>query len=407
MSALRPRPLQQATTIRPRALVRVLRLEGTVSGGRGGQPGSSFSFEKTRERIARAFFVPPLEDYAGAPATPPDEWFYRNSHLKRTVMDRKGEMVDRLLAMNGVPSRPDAVAVVINCPGGSPVQSHLIHDALVDAKERSGIPLVAFVEDVGASGGYLIACAADEIVAAESSIVGSVGVIGSSFGLDQAIEKLGITRRVVTAGTRKALNDPFMPQDARMVATQRQSAQEMHHRFISVVKRGRGETLGRVFQGTARVGECLAHAQGASSQWLVKPAGESFELGGQATHGGDGPHRFCPADWSVDAQPYESVDDLLQGDVFVGNTAVHFGFADAIGRFDHTMQERCIRNGLAQRPEQVLFDFVRPVAPSLGEIFSRFSSEASIVSDVGRSFAAGVMSELQASAAPPQSEFRA
>src|SRR5512145_1868705 len=93
-----------------------------------------------------------------------------------------------------------AVALVINSPGGSPVQSHLIFRRIRQLAEEKGLRVIAFVEDVGASGGYMIACAADEIICDRSSILGSIGVVGATFGLDKAIKKLGVERRVYTAG---------------------------------------------------------------------------------------------------------------------------------------------------------------------------------------------------------------
>jgi ClpP class serine protease len=101
----------------------------------------------------------------------------------------------------------------------------------------------AFVEDVAASGGYMIACAADEIVADPSSIVGSIGVVSASFGFDQAIKKLGIERRVHTAGTRKVILDPFQPEKADDVRHLKTLQKEIHERFIDLVKKGRGKRL--------------------------------------------------------------------------------------------------------------------------------------------------------------------
>src|SRR3954452_15661492 len=105
-----------------------------------------------------------------------------------------------------------AVAISINSPGGAAAQSHLIHRRIRALAEEKKIPVIAFVEDVAASGGYMIACAADEIVADESSILGSIGVVSSSFGFDRLIEKIGIERRVHTAGRSKAILDPFRPE---------------------------------------------------------------------------------------------------------------------------------------------------------------------------------------------------
>ena len=106
-----------------------------------------------------------------------------------------------------------AVALAINCPGGSPVQSALIAERIRALSADKKLPVLAFIEDVGASGGYWLALAADEIFADARSIVGSVGVIHASFGFAQAIERLGIERRMYTAGSEKGLLDPFRPED--------------------------------------------------------------------------------------------------------------------------------------------------------------------------------------------------
>src|SRR6201988_5213266 len=109
--------------------------------------------------------------------------------------------------------RARAVALLINSPGGSAVQSHLAFQRIRQLSAEKNRAVIAFVEDVAASGGYMIACAADEIVADPSSIVGSIGVIGGSFGFDKAIAKLGIERRLYTSGEHKAMLDPFLPEN--------------------------------------------------------------------------------------------------------------------------------------------------------------------------------------------------
>ncbi len=108
--------------------------------------------------------------------------------------------------------RAPAVALLINSPGGSPVQSALIAGRIRALAAEKGLPVLAFVEDVAASGGYWLACAADEIFADPSSIVGSIGVVTAGFGFQEAIARLGIERRVHTTGARKALLDPFRPE---------------------------------------------------------------------------------------------------------------------------------------------------------------------------------------------------
>src|SRR5262244_4568034 len=121
-----------------------------------------------------------------------------------------------------------AVALTINTPGGSAVQSHLIYRRIRQLAQEKDIPVIAFVEDVAASGGYMLACAADEIVCDPASIVGSIGVIGASFGFPEALRKLGIERRVYTAGEHKSTLDPFLPEDENDVARLKTIQQEIH-----------------------------------------------------------------------------------------------------------------------------------------------------------------------------------
>jgi len=147
--------------------------------------------------------------------------------------------LDRAFAVKGA----KAVALVINSPGGSPVQSHLVYRrirALAEEKERT---VIAFVEDVAASGGYMLACAADEIVADPFSIVGSIGVVSAGFGFDKALEKLGIDRRVYTAGERKVILDPFQPEKPEDVKKLKALQKEVHERFVALVKERRGSVL--------------------------------------------------------------------------------------------------------------------------------------------------------------------
>ena len=136
-----------------------------------------------------------------------------------------------------------AVALVINSPGGSPVQSHLIFRRIRQLAEEKKIPVIVFIEDVGASGGYMIACAGDEILCDNSSIVGSIGVVGATFGFDRAIEKLGIERRVYTAGDRKVMLDPFLPENPEDVQRLKAIQRDIHEGFIALVKTRRGAKL--------------------------------------------------------------------------------------------------------------------------------------------------------------------
>jgi serine protease SohB len=136
-----------------------------------------------------------------------------------------------------------AVALIINSPGGSPSQSHLIFRRVRQLAEEKKIPVLAFVEDVGASGGYMLACAADEIICNEFSIVGSIGVVGASFGFHELMEKVGIERRLYTSGDRKAMLDPFLPEKAEDVKRIKAIQDDIHKHFIALVKERRGSEL--------------------------------------------------------------------------------------------------------------------------------------------------------------------
>jgi serine protease SohB len=136
-----------------------------------------------------------------------------------------------------------AVALIINSPGGSPSQSHLIFQRIRQLSEEKQIPVLAFVEDIGASGGYMLACAGDEIICNEFSIVGSIGVVGASFGFPKLMEKVGIDRRLYTSGDRKAMLDPFLPEKPEDVKRIKAIQQNIHEHFIAMVKERRGAKL--------------------------------------------------------------------------------------------------------------------------------------------------------------------
>lgn len=136
-----------------------------------------------------------------------------------------------------------AVALVINSPGGSPVQSRQIYLRIKQLAAEKKLPVLVFVEDVAASGGYMIACAGDEIICDPSSILGSIGVVGGSFGFQEAIKRLGIERRLYTAGAHKAMLDPFLPENPDDVAKLKAIQREIHDIFISLVKESRGARL--------------------------------------------------------------------------------------------------------------------------------------------------------------------
>lgn len=135
------------------------------------------------------------------------------------------------------------VALVVNSPGGSPVQSRLIYQRIRQLAEKHEKKVLVFVEDVAASGGYMIALAGDEIIADETSIVGSIGVIAAAFGFDKAIARLGIDRRVYTAGENKLIADAFQPEKARDVEHIKALQAEIHAIFIAMVKERRGARL--------------------------------------------------------------------------------------------------------------------------------------------------------------------
>jgi len=150
--------------------------------------------------------------------------------------------LERAFKMRGA----KAVALSINCPGGSPVQSALIAGRIRALASEKNLPVVAFIEDVGASGGYWLALAADEIFASASSIVGSIGVVHASFGFAEALDRFGVERRLYTAGSKKSLLDPFRPQNPEDIDRLMEIMTEIHGDFKSAVRTRRGDRL----QGT-------------------------------------------------------------------------------------------------------------------------------------------------------------
>ena len=135
------------------------------------------------------------------------------------------------------------VAITINSPGGSPVQSHLIYNFIRQQAEKNKKKVIVFAEDVAASGGYLIACAGDEIYANSSSIIGSIGVIYSSFGFTELIKKIGVERRVHTAGKNKSTLDPFLDEKKEDIERLKNIQLDLHKDFIEVVEKSRGSKL--------------------------------------------------------------------------------------------------------------------------------------------------------------------
>ena len=152
-----------------------------------------------------------------------------------------------------------AVALVINSPGGSPVQSRQIYQRIRQLAAEKNRRVLVFVEDVAASGGYMIACAGDEIFCDPSSIVGSIGVVGGTFGFTELIKKVGIERRLYTSGDHKSQLDPFLPENPEDVARLKQIQREIHDTFIALVKDSSGARLkeqdGYLFTGEYWAGE--------------------------------------------------------------------------------------------------------------------------------------------------------
>jgi signal peptide peptidase SppA len=179
-----------------------------------------------------------------------------------------------------------AVALVINSPGGSPVQSRQIYLRIRQLAEEKKLPVLVFVEDVAASGGYMIACAGDEIFCDPSSILGSIGVVGGSFGFQELIKKVGVERRLYTAGIRKAMLDPFLPENPDDVAKLKALQQEIHTIFIALVKQSRGTRLkgadevlftGEYWAGETSVSLGLADAIGDLRSTLRSRFGEKVQ----------------------------------------------------------------------------------------------------------------------------------
>ena len=183
--------------------------------------------------------------------------------------------------------RAKAVALIINSPGGSPVQSSLIGQRIRDLAGLADVPVLAFCEDVAASGGYWLAAAADEIIASPSSVIGSIGVISAGFGFDKLIAKIGVERRVYTAGEAKMMLDPFQPEREIEVARLKALQSDIHQQFISYVKGRRGSRLNgaheELFSGAFWTGQRalelgLVDSIGECRQTILQRFGEDTEL---------------------------------------------------------------------------------------------------------------------------------
>ncbi|MEK1930956.1 MAG: S49 family peptidase [Pararhizobium sp.] len=191
-------------------------------------------------------------------------------------------VLDKAFSMKGVP----AVAISLNSPGGSPVQSRLIYRRIRDLAEEKKKRVIIFVEDVAASGGYMIALAGDEIIADPTSIVGSIGVVSGGFGFPELLKKIGVERRVYTAGTNKAMLDPFQPEKEQDIEYLKGLQLEIHDVFIGMVKARRGHLLADtpdIFSGLFWTGKRgqelgLVDSLGDMRGELKKRFGEKTEL---------------------------------------------------------------------------------------------------------------------------------
>jgi len=184
--------------------------------------------------------------------------------------------------------KASAVAITINSPGGSPVQSHLIYKFIREQAKKNKKKVIVFAEDVAASGGYLIACSGDEIYANSSSIIGSIGVISASFGFKNLIEKIGVQRRVYTAGKNKSTLDPFLDEKEEDIERLKNIQLELHQDFIDVVEESRGTKLNKtsgieLFSGEFWTGKKakelgLIDGLGNSDQILKEKFGDEIEI---------------------------------------------------------------------------------------------------------------------------------
>tara|TARA_B100001123_G_scaffold446438_1_gene600943 strand:- start:1607 stop:2431 length:825 start_codon:yes stop_codon:yes gene_type:complete len=168
--------------------------------------------------------------------------------------------LDKLIEKLFSEKKSPVVALIINSPGGSPTQSSLIAEKIIAKSKQKKKKVIAFVEDVAASGGYWLACAADEIFIDQNSIVGSIGVISPGFGFVELIKKIGIERRVYTSGKSKSFLDPFKLEKKEDIKRLKDIQEQIHENFISHVKKRRGSRLNKnkikeIFSGLFWVGQ--------------------------------------------------------------------------------------------------------------------------------------------------------
>ena len=194
------------------------------------------------------------------------------------------KLIDKLFSDKKSP----AVAIIINSPGGSPAQSSLIADKIISKSKEKKKKVIAFVEDVAASGGYWLACAADEIYIDQNSIIGSIGVISPGFGFVELIKKLGIERRVYTSGKSKSFLDPFKKENTEDINRLKDIQEQIHENFIDFVKIRRKNKLKKnknkeIFSGLFWVGQKaielgLADGLGYANEILEKKFGKKAKI---------------------------------------------------------------------------------------------------------------------------------
>jgi signal peptide peptidase SppA len=190
----------------------------------------------------------------------------------RLNIEMAAPLLKRAFALKAAP----AVVIVVNSPGGSAVQSRLISKRIRDLADENGKKVLVFVEDAAASGGYFIATAGDEIIADPSSIVGSIGVIFASFGFVETLKKIGVDRRVHTAGRNKSTLDPFLPEKAEDIERIKAMETDIHQVFIDWVKARRGDRL-KASDDTLFTGEFWSGVKGLELG-LVDGLGDLHEV---------------------------------------------------------------------------------------------------------------------------------
>ena len=194
------------------------------------------------------------------------------------------KLINKLFSFKKSP----AVALIINSPGGSPTQSSLIAERIIKKSKEKNKKVIAFVEDVAASGGYWLACSADEIFIDQNSVIGSIGVISPGFGFVNFIKKIGVERRVYTSGKSKSFLDPFKPEKKEDIQRLKIIQEQIHENFISYVKDRRGSKLNKkfekeIFSGLFWVGKKaitlgLADGLGSIDDVLKKKYGKKIEI---------------------------------------------------------------------------------------------------------------------------------